>query len=473
MKTKVCTSLVAFALLGSCALQPPMVTYSVVSVPEQETALPEEDLGSEVADISPVTEETADQTLTLEEADAAREAEEDAINTEETRRVLAQAQTPGNLTTIFFHMPRSLLLLDMEEQNKNSSGMGSGTAPRLVARSVPTEAPIRRRVYDAPEFIEEEETSEDGEVEALDSDDTPVEGVQGTSSGDPDQELAEVREELENGEEEAQEGEEGEEEVAEIARPFHYEEEQPLLYAMRRTVGGEDLKISYFENSRLISAVGRNTPTITPNNAAPSSTNLIALANSSPIYFSSLGGENGGALGGASPLYPDVVPTAIDVDFYLAEVPDAGMWQPLPFNPGWSYRIDVSAPPADSIDRKSFFKEIQNRPVGFLPVSACRDATLYIVREEPEALVEKEDIAVDFSDYVQEQSLHQFKLKVADPNRVQIVAFPIEGQVAMHSSCGADLSGTNARSQDDRLMVSARAEKARALLDTWQKVLRQ
>jgi len=88
-------------------------------------------------------------------------------------------------------------------------------------------------------------------------------------------------------------------------------------------------------------------------------------------------------------------------------------------------------------------------------------------------LVEKEDIAVDFSDYVQEQSLHQFKLKVADPNRVQIVAFPIEGQVAMHSSCGADLSGTNARSQDDRLMVSARAEKARALLDTWQKVLRQ
>lgn len=516
MRHQVVVSLAVMGLLGSCTA-PPMVQYEVVEAPAPASteAIDEEALQQAEAEAVEADSEAAED---MEET--AEDAVDPAILAQEKqdRKFLEAALSGGKNGQaapgkIFFHLPRSLLFLSLEKKSEQGVG-GTEITDKLAAYSLPTEAPVRHRVYEDMEALEnglegeetlfdvqgteggnptedqpattEEPTPLDSRASGAYIAEQPQSGSgMGTASGVGSESMAfngsGMAPEMANAEMTAKGdmavGDENAEEDMVDYRPFHYEETRPPLYMMKVTAGqslggAEDLQVSYFENTRLIAAIGRDVNEAAPSPTQQGSTNLIALANTSPIYFSSMPEGPGAAMGGG-PQLPAVLPTAIDVQFYLEELRQDNEWQDLPFNPGWSYRIDIGDPPADSVNRELFFNETAGTSVNVLPVSACRDATLYIVQEEPKNLVEKKDIAVDYSQYIEEQSFHQFTLKVADPTRVQLVSLPTEGQVTMHSSCGADVREQDYRGVDVRADIAGKAMQARGLMNSWQTVLRR
>lgn len=410
---------------------------------------------------------------------AAAEAAAAAADAAELEKLAGLLDKSATQRVIKFHLPRSLVLITLSDQN-NGQTLGAATAPgEIMALSVPTDMPIRRRVE--TETIDIDDLAEEDQLvdllDPLDPDGVAAETVADAPplALDPGEESAPAEDGTLVAPEDSDvaAGDDGEVlEEEQVFQQFSYEEVVLPLYTMRpmsERYFQIDSQIAYFENTRLISSIGANVAVDQPAVMRTESRNLIALANTAPVYFSDLPQPEDAR----EPQQPDVMPTAIDVQFYLDELAEKNIWAPLPFNEEWSYRIDVSDVPPDAVRADIFFKGVEGRALAIMPVAACRTATLYLVREQADQLVEKEDISVDFRRYIAEQAFYKFNLRIADPTYVQTVILPREGQIVMHDSCGADVKTVDYKGGDERVFISQAGAQARAVIDAWQKVLKR
>lgn len=98
--------------------------------------------------------------------------------------------------------------------------------------------------------------------------------------------------------------------------------------------------------------------------------------------------------------------------------------QDLPLNTGWKYSLRIGSVPEDALPISEFKNMAANTSLKVFPYSACRTASLTLI--PPKRNGEK-------------QAPVSFKLKIADPDYVSLIAMPSKGQVTMHPSCGVDV----------------------------------
>jgi len=495
MKSRLLVTLLATTAVGTlivgCTIQPTF-EYGVVpsSTTAPKTTEPEpasdevavEDDAAADADaatvevLEPVAEDAAAEPEPSPEEVAAAEAEAAAAEEAELEKLASMLDATATQRVIKFHLPRSLILINLNERGRGQT-LGAAPAPgEIMAMSVPTDMPLRRRVEE--ETVDVEELApEDQLVDLLDPLDpdgvTPADTAPVQLSDEPAPDPAPVGEVDASELPPAEAGEDGEVlEEEQVFQQFSYDEVDLPLYTMRpmsERYFQIDSQIAYFENTRLISSIGANVAVEQPAVMRTESQNLIALANTAPVYFSDLPQPEDAQ----EPQHPDVLPTAIDVQFYLDELAPESVWASVPFNDEWSYRIDVSDVPPDAVRADVFFKGVEGRALAVMPVAACRNATLYLVREAADQLVEKEDVTLDFRRYIAERAFYKFNLRIADPKYVQTVILPREGQVVMHDSCGADVKTVEYKGTEERAFISRAGAEARAVIDAWQKVLKR
>lgn len=199
------------------------------------------------------------------------------------------------------------------------------------------------------------------------------------------------------------------------------------------------LKVTYADNSRLITSVGvevEDHRAKTIGEVAGAIVAGIALVGAMAVEEAEL---------------PERLPVVIDPKTYESAARERA-WLPLPQNGDWVYRLTVEPPPADAVEPPRFF---DGKPTSVLPYSACRDATLYVLKAKDEKTDE------EYAKRLGEAWV--FRLKLADPERLLTVALPAKGKVDMHTGCGANVTSEKTETGSAWALLSEVIKQATAI----------
>lgn len=118
------------------------------------------------------------------------------------------------------------------------------------------------------------------------------------------------------------------------------------------------------------------------------------------------------------------LPVVID----LSEISDksSSSWSRIPGHNQWWYKLNLKDLPESVSNSSDFFKANFEKNMRAMVYSSCQDAGLLITssKEKPESNVD---------------NFVTFKIRIANPNYIDTINFPVKGRIAMHSICGADI----------------------------------
>ncbi|HXO43369.1 MAG TPA: hypothetical protein VN999_18105 [Thermoanaerobaculia bacterium] len=180
------------------------------------------------------------------------------------------------------------------------------------------------------------------------------------------------------------------------------------------------LNVAYIPSSRIISSIGSEIE----------DTRAKSITTAAGIIVASRSLTSAG-MHIALSLVPETMPIVIDPKLYELENGAHRRWVELPGNRRWSYRLDLGPLPVDAEKTEIFFRS-DRVPTNLVPVTACRDATLYILRFEGAR-----------TDVERDRKIGQawaLALKIADPDYVLAMGLPAGGRISMHTGCGADVT---------------------------------
>jgi len=220
------------------------------------------------------------------------------------------------------------------------------------------------------------------------------------------------------------------------------------------------LKVTYFDNTRLISSIGSELED-----------NRIKIIQAV-----------GAGLGAATSLVKQIItletetpklPVVIDIDDYKekADCKNGKLcrWIDLPSNEtDWCYRIDFGDISQDGIKAQEFFKQYSGKKIDVMIYSACRDATLWVSKKKDK---EKACAIMEQTEQKKFQPQSEFvaRLKVADPEYLQTMKFPDKGKIDMHSSCGANVTSEKTESTDIVSLISEILKQAKSIKEAQDK----
>jgi hypothetical protein len=204
------------------------------------------------------------------------------------------------------------------------------------------------------------------------------------------------------------------------------------------------LDVTYIPNSRVISSLGSDIDDTRLKSLA-AVTGIITAAG--PKAFDRYGPPGD---------IPDSLPAVID-----PHGAQPGIWSPLPGNESWYFRLDVDPPPKDAMKTADFIA-LTKAGTNVLPFSACRDATLYILRSPGTKPPEKLDDSLG-------EAL-AFSLKIGDPDYVQTVRIPVHGKIDMHPGCGANVTDEKTDSSSMWEVVAGEMRQVEAVKGTYDKL---
>jgi hypothetical protein len=144
------------------------------------------------------------------------------------------------------------------------------------------------------------------------------------------------------------------------------------------------------------------------------------------------------------------LPVVID----LSEMDDADPqpWKQIRGYTKWWYKAELLKPDAGQDDRMKtvdFEKEL-GRDVRYLAYSSCQDIRLKVTFS---AAAPIGDVA----------GAAEFDLRIANPNYLSTLNFPLKGSIAMHSVCGADLKTEDGKTISNLAVLEALVSEVEAL----------
>jgi hypothetical protein len=190
------------------------------------------------------------------------------------------------------------------------------------------------------------------------------------------------------------------------------------------------LNITYIDNSRIISSIGVSVEDNRVKTIGEIAGVITTVVKAAAVL---------GPQGGQGPDMPDRLPAVIDPQAYASRPANAPRWLVVPRNESieqdpdneWVYRLNIDQLPKDAMPAKTFFDKYATK-TDLFPYSACRDATLYVLKSKKGASDEERDKGIG--------KAFVFGLKIADPSSVMLVRLPTKGKIDVHSACGVNVT---------------------------------
>ena len=180
------------------------------------------------------------------------------------------------------------------------------------------------------------------------------------------------------------------------------------------------------------------------------------------------------------------IPVAIDAD------PAKNVWEALPSNPGWFYRVSLrnANPERDAVDRDEYFERYRDRLFSIffstrtLPTSSCKEANLEISRlpfikpvkgsqtDEEYQEVLKGTVQEKLGNIVVKQQPFVFEDKIewpvliADYRYLRAYELPDKGVITMHTLCGADITNEKSDGPTNFQVLAEIVKQAKDIKDS-------
>ena len=144
------------------------------------------------------------------------------------------------------------------------------------------------------------------------------------------------------------------------------------------------------------------------------------------------------------------LPVVIDLNNISNDI--TGKWFKITGYKHWWYKVlfDSEEEPKGTVSSGTFFSKYADKHTRSWPYSCCRDISLLVTRSknEPSGLI------IEYA---------VFNLKIADPNHLNTINFPIKGNISMHSICGADVKSETAEISSTFEVVEAIMKQIEAI----------
>lgn len=212
------------------------------------------------------------------------------------------------------------------------------------------------------------------------------------------------------------------------------------------------LNITYIDNTRIVSSIG----TSVEDNRVKYIGEIVGIVTTIVKAAAVLG-----PVAGAGPDMPDHLPAVIDPRAYEART-DRAKWQTLPRNASvdqepnmeWVYRLDIGEVGSDAMVSETFFAA-HAKKTDLFPYSACRDATLYLLKSKSGDGDEARDRQLD--------KAFVFGLKLADSRNVMLVSMPAKGKVDAHTACGVNVTSEKSDTSSTWAIIGELVKQAGAV----------
>jgi hypothetical protein len=147
-----------------------------------------------------------------------------------------------------------------------------------------------------------------------------------------------------------------------------------------------------------------------------------------------------------------VLPVVID----LSEIDEAESqpWKQIPGYKSWWYKIELLKPEKEHDNRLKLadFNKHIGEEVRYLAYSGCQDAKLKVAYSQNAS-----------GNSINDPEAFELSLRIANPNYLSTLNFPVKGSISMHSVCGADIKAETSKTASNLDIAEALVKQAEAI----------
>jgi hypothetical protein len=207
------------------------------------------------------------------------------------------------------------------------------------------------------------------------------------------------------------------------------------------------VSVSYVDNTRLIKSIGTGFE----------DNRIKVIEALGGIIVTAAGISKSAAMFGYKSTLPkdkEQLTLPVVIDLSNIDEAESQPWKKISGYDKWWYKIELLKPENKDDDRMklSDFETNIGKEVRYLAYSSCQDAKLKVVYSENQP----EEVMNNFDKF-------ELDLRIANPNYVYTLNFPVKGSISMHSICGADIRSAESKTSSNLDIAEALIKQADAI----------